>query len=85
MDNLQELKLEYPCDWEYKVILEARHNIEKIAEELLDEREHKISKSQNSKEGKYSSYKLKTLVHNDDDRKAIFDILKQHKSIKFVL
>ncbi len=85
MDNSKELKLDYPCDWEYKAILEAQHDIEEIVKSILDQREHTIRKSQNSKNGKYSSYTIKTLVHNSDDRKIIFETLKQHKSIKFVL
>ena len=85
MDNSQELKLNYPCNWEYKAILEAHHDIKEIVQSVLDEREHSIRKSQNSKAGKYSSYTIKTLVHSSDDRKVIFETLKQHKSIKFVL
>jgi len=85
VDNTQELKLNYPCTWEYKAILEASFDIKSIAKNLLEDREYSIKKSQNSKKGKYSSYTLSVLVHNDDDRKIIFDHLKQHESIKFVL
>jgi len=85
VDNTQELKLDYPCTWEYKTILEASFDIKGIAKNLFEDREHSIKKSNNSKKGKYSSYTLSVLVHNDDDRKTIFDYLKQHKSIKFVL
>ncbi|WP_024955021.1 HP0495 family protein [Sulfurospirillum arcachonense] len=85
MDNLQELKLTYPCHWEYKAILETQHDIKEIVKSVLNEREHSIKKSQNSKKGKYVSYTIKTLVHNDDDRKSVFEELKQHQSIKFVL
>lgn len=85
VDNLQELKLNYPCHWEYKTILEAHHDIKEIVKSVLDKREHSIKKSQNSKKGKYSSYTVKTLVHSDDDRKIVFEELKKHKSIKFVL
>ena len=85
MDNSQELKLNYPCNWEYKAILDAQHDINEIIKSVFDEREHSIKKSQNSKKGKYSSYTITTLVHSSDDRKIIFETLKQHKLIKFVL
>lgn len=85
MDSTKELKLDYPCTWQYKAILEAQHNINVIIKEILDERDHNIRKSKNSKQGKYESYTLSVLVHSDDDRKIIFETLKQHKSIKFVL
>jgi len=85
VDNTQELKLNYPCKWEYKIILEASLDIKSITKNLLDEREYVLKKSQNSKKGKYSSYTLSILIHNVEDRKMIYDCLKQHKSIKFVL
>lgn len=85
MDNSQELKLNYPCDWEYKVILEAHFNVKEIVKSVLDKREHTIRKSQNSKAGKYSSYTVKTLVHSSNERRVIFEALKKHESIKFVL
>lgn len=85
MDTTKELKLDYPCTWHYKAILEAELNIKHIIKEILDEREHSLRKSKNSKQGKYESYTLSVLVHSDDDRKMIFETLKQHKSIKFVL
>ncbi len=83
--NTKELKLTYPCKWEYKTVLEAHHNIKEIVKSLLDNREHSIKKSNNSKTGKYQSYTVSTLVHSDDDRKAVFEELKNHESIKFVL
>ena len=85
VDNSQELKLTYPCNWQYKAVLESHHDIKEIAKSVLDEREHSIKKSNNSKTGKYQSHTITTLVHSDDDRKAVFEELKKHKSIKFVL
>jgi len=82
--NLKELKLNYPCNWEYKTILEAHHDISEIVSSILN-REHKIKKANNSKTGKYQSHTVSTLVHSDDDRKAVFEELRNHKSIKFVL
>jgi len=83
--NSKDLKLNYPCKWEYKTVLESHHNIKAIVKSVLDEREHSIKKSNNSKTGKYQSHTVSTLVHSDDDRKAVFEELKNHESIKFVL
>lgn len=85
MENSKELKLKYPCNWEYKAICESHHDIKEIATDILDKREHSIKKSNNSKSGKYQSHTITTLVHSDDDRKSIYEELKKHKSIKFVL
>ena len=81
----QELKLDYPCLWEYKLILDAKHNAEVLAREILDAREHKIHPSKKSANSTYKSYTLALLVHSDDDRKELFHLLKSHKQVKFVL
>jgi len=81
----KELKLQYPLSWEYKIILEKEHDARLISKEVLKDRDHHVKKSQDSAKGKYSSHALHVVVNSDEDRKAIFDALKQHKKIKFVL
>ncbi len=83
--NSKDLKLNYPCKWEYKTVLESHYNINEIVKCVLDNREHSVKKSNNSKTGKYQSHTVATLVHSDEDRKAVFEELKNHESIKFVL
>ncbi len=85
METTPELQLDYPCQWEYKLVLSSEHNVTTIVQEVLEERIHDIRKSQNSTKGNYASYTLNVLVHNADDRKALFHLLKQHQHIKFVL
>lgn len=83
--NSKELQLNYPCNWEYKTVLESSYDIKEIVKDVLGDKEHSIKKSNNSKTGKYHSHIVSTLVNSDDERKAIFDNLKNHKFIKFVL
>ncbi len=85
MENSKELELEYPCNWQYKVILDKEHDIDELTKESLQNRDYSVKKSNSSKSGKYNSYSVDVLVHNHDDRKAIFDTLKKHKKTKFVL
>lgn len=85
METTPELQLDYPCHWEYKLVLDAKHDIRAIVTELLEERVHEIAKSQKSKQGNYVSYTLRILVHGTDDRKMLYHLLKAHQHIKFVL
>ena len=85
METTPALVLEYPCQWEYKLILKAEHDVSIPVSAVLDQRDHQLEKSQESKGGSYASYALKVLVHSDEDRKAIFHTLKSHEHIKFVL
>ena len=87
MINLNDKKLEIEfgaaCDnnggvWE-------SCNIKKCVKEIIFEREHSLSVSKSSSKGKFKSYNLKLLVHNDDDRTEIFKLLEEHSEIKMVL
>jgi len=87
MINLNDKKLElnYPCSWEYKLVVLEDCNIKKCVKEIVFEREHSIKQSKTSSKGKFKSYNLEMLVHNEDDRKEIFKLLGDHKDIKMVL
>jgi len=77
--------LDYPCNWSYKLISTEVKALKKAISDVIDEREHKLSHSNNSKTGKYVSMNLDMLVHNEDDRNFIYEALKKHQNIKMVL
>jgi len=85
--NLEGKKLEltYPANWDYKVIIHKDCDIHDITKCVFGQRDHKVRKSNKSKSDKYHSYKVSTLVHNDDDRKELFHQLKKHDDVKMVL
>ena len=85
METTPELQLDYPCQWEYKLVLSTEHNVTHIVKEVLMERYTEGRKSQNSAKGKDASDTLSVLVHNADDRKTLYHMLKAHQHIKFVL
>lgn len=84
-DSKKKLVLEYPCNWCYKVIASERKALEQAVRDVIEDRDHKLTSSNKSKSGKYTSMNLDLLVHNEDDRTFIFDALKRHQDIKMVL
>jgi putative lipoic acid-binding regulatory protein len=84
-DSDQKIVLEYPCNWCYKLIASERRALEQAVRDVISQREHKLSHSNNSKTGKYTSMNLDLLVHNEDDRTFIYEALKNHQDIKMVL
>ena len=84
-DRKDKLELSYPCNWAYKLIAGEKEALQKAIHDVIDEREHKLSHSNNSKTGKYISMNLELLVHNEDDRNFIYEALKAHDNIKMVL
>ena len=83
--NEHKLELDYPCNWKYKLVIKHEQNIKKIIKEVLDEREHGVKPSKVSAKGKFKSYTLEVMVHNDTDRKDLYQILGDHEHIKMVL
>lgn len=81
----EELKLDYPCNWVYKVVVLEKTNVNKVVKDIINQREHKVKESKVSKKGKFKSYSLELLVHSDDDRKGLYELLGQHTDIKMVL
>ncbi|MGE4420185.1 MAG: YbeD family protein [Sulfurimonas sp.] len=84
-DREEKLELTYPCSWCYKLIAGEKEALEQAIRDVIDEREHKLTHSKNSKGGKYISMNLDMLVHNEDDRNFIYEALKAHQHIKMVL
>ena len=84
-DKEEKLELTYPCNWAYKLIASEKQALEKAIHDVIDEREHSLTHSNNSKSGKYMSMNLELLVHNEDDRNFIYEALKAHSNIKMVL
>ncbi|MEA2091824.1 MAG: DUF493 domain-containing protein [Campylobacterota bacterium] len=81
----QKLELTYPCSWSYKLIAGEKEALKQAIRDVIDEREHKLTHSKNSKGGKYISMNLDLLVHNEDDRNFIYEALRAHQNIKMVL
>lgn len=83
--NKHKLELDYPCSWVYKVVVVETVDIKEVVREVITEREHTLTESKVSSKGKFKSYTLDLLVHNDDDRKTIYELLGNHSSVKMVL
>ena len=84
-DKEQKLELEYPCNWNYKLITHAPHAIDEIIVSIINDRTYEKSLSNKSKTGTYHSFDVTLLVHSDDDRGMLFEAFKQHELIKMVL
>ena len=81
----EKLVLDYPCNWEYKLVVLEHIDIKITVKQVVSKREHSVKESKVSSKGKYKSYTLELLVHNDDDRTEIFKMLGEHSNIKMVL
>lgn len=83
--NKHKLELNYPCSWKYKIVLLESMNAKVISKEIFGQREYSLKESNVSKKGKFKSYTIELIVHNDDDREEWHKLLGSHKDIKMVL
>ncbi|MBD3840460.1 MAG: DUF493 domain-containing protein [Campylobacterales bacterium] len=83
--NNHKLELEYPCKWCYKIVVASDSNGNKIAKEIFQDRDHKVEKSNVSKNGKFKSFNLHIEVFSDEDRTDFHKKLGDHKHVKMVL
>tara|TARA_B110000046_G_C12600198_1_gene236468 strand:+ start:89 stop:352 length:264 start_codon:yes stop_codon:yes gene_type:complete len=83
--NQHKLELDYPCNWSYKIVIRYEQDIKLIIKEVLDKRIHGIQPSKTSSQGKFKSFNLDLIVHNEEDRKALYQLLYDHEHIKMVM
>ena len=81
----EELVLEYPCNWGYRVMCLAHIEIGEIVTHVLKDRDFDHELGNKSKTGKYQSYNITILVHSDDDRRGLFELFKGHEHVAMVL
>lgn len=81
----QELILEYPCKWTYKIIALINADIKSILKPILHDRQYLLKLSKKSKNESYISHSLELLVYNDDDRKTIYEQIRSCSEVKIVL
>ena len=84
MDD-QKVKIDYPSQWNYKIIIHTYAKIEKVVEDVVGDRTYTITKSHNSKNNTYISYKVTLLVHHEEDRVGLFHEFKKQNGVKIVL
>ena len=80
-----QLKIEYPCSWDYKVIGEDPTLIKDAVNRICAPTTPVLTYSHTSSGGKYHSFNATLIVENQETRLAIFEALKQDPAIKMVL
>lgn len=83
--NHHKPKIEYPCEWEYRIIGTDEELLKAAAEEILTNRKYNISFANISKTGKYISLSLKTVVETEEIRNNIYIALRSHTAVKSIL
>ena len=84
-NNKRRPKIDYPCDWHYKIIGKDAELVVNAAEEAAEGFEFEVTASNVSKKGNYFSINLKVHVKNEAERNLIFGKLEDHEHVVMVL
>ena len=84
-DYPEKVKIDYPCEWTYKVIGEDCTLLKEAITKACGGHTPAISHSQTSKSGKYDSLEVKVNVPSEEMRLDIFGKLQAAPAVKFVL
>ena len=84
-DEKENLQLEYPCPWVYKIIGPDKDQMKIAVAEIIQECKYKISPSRSSKTAKYSCLNVELTVESESERTALYEALKAHQAINMVL
>jgi putative lipoic acid-binding regulatory protein len=83
--NSEKPNIDYPCDWNYKVIGTNVDEMIKAIEIAVAGMVHEINSSNVSSKGNYFSLNLKVFVTSEAIRDIIFSKLNSNEFIKMVL
>ena len=81
----QNLQLEYPCSWTYKIIGMDPDEMKCAVYEIIRDRQCRISPSRQSETAKYFSLSVELTVESESHRTNLYEALKAHRAIKLVL
>lgn len=84
-ENSKRPKIEYPCDWDYKIIGTDVSEMVKVIEEAVGDLSYDISPSNISKKGNYFSLNLTVFVPSEIVRDIIFQKVSSSAFVKIVI
>jgi putative lipoic acid-binding regulatory protein len=84
-NDMCKAKLDYPCQWLYKVIGTDHEQLRQAIMEIITNIPCEINLSNSSSSGKYLCLNLEITVQNEKERDSIYLNLKAHPNIKIVL
>lgn len=83
--NSKKPKIDYPCEWHYKVIGTDIDQMISVIEKTVEGMEYNIASSNVSSKGKYFSLNLKVFVTSEAIRNIVFEKLESSDYVKMVI
>jgi len=84
MDGVR-LQIDYPCRWLYKVITVDGDGDRRRIQAMLQEFDCRISPSNRSRTGRYTSLDVEIEVRDEEHRNSVYLLLRELATVKVVL
>lgn len=84
-NSAPEPLIEYPCQWEYRVIGKDETSLKKALGDCLGERLCEVAPGNTSAGGKYLSFQVTVTVSDRETRDRIYQKLSAHVAVTMVL
>ncbi len=81
----REPEIGYPTPWGYRIIGEDEQALREAVSSVLGELDHVLRQGNTSKGGKYRTLILELVVFSREQRLAIFQGLRDHPSVRFLI
>ena len=75
----------YPCPWTYQLIVQDEELVRPLVAELAGSDAHTLELSRESTGGKYHSLRFVLTVRDEEHRLRVFEALRSHPGVRFVL
>jgi putative lipoic acid-binding regulatory protein len=84
-ENGRRPRINYPCEWGYKVIGNDVEKLLSAIDEATSGLEYSVTPSNVSSSGKYYSVNVKIKVVSEEERNVIYKSLENHNDILMVM
>lgn len=81
----RKAEIEYPCRWTYQIIGRHEMHLREAIAQAVGPKEHALKTARQSRTGKFCSLHLEMTVESEGERLRVFEILKTHEAVAFVL
>jgi putative lipoic acid-binding regulatory protein len=77
--------IDYPCDWEYRIIGADAAALEAAVRAVLQAEEYALSAGNTSPKGRWRALRVEMRVRSEAHRDEVHRLLREHPDVKMVL
>ncbi|NOZ90800.1 MAG: DUF493 domain-containing protein [Epsilonproteobacteria bacterium] len=78
-------KIEYPCDWGFKIIGTDKEKLKACVSDIMAHRDYKCRDGNISKNGKFVTLNANCEVSSQEERDELFKAFQDHNDVKMVI